>query len=81
VAWKALLSPTIREEIPMRVIQGTATDRRPSPLEEAYSHFRLDRQGLPVSPRTLGFYDDKIGGFLAWLRKEHTGSDASRTLK
>jgi integrase len=56
----------------MRVIQGTATDRRPTPLEEAYAHFRLDRQGLPVSPRTLGFYDDKIGGFLAWLRREHT---------
>jgi hypothetical protein len=45
----------------MKVIHGTATDRRPSPLEDAYLHFRLDRQGLPVSPRTLGFYDEKVG--------------------
>jgi hypothetical protein len=38
----------------MKVIQGIATDRRPSPLKDAYLHFRLDRQGLPVPPRTLG---------------------------
>ena len=55
----------------MKVIHATAMDRRPSPLQDAYMHFRLDRQGLPVSPRTLGFYDEKIGAFLAWLGQEH----------
>jgi hypothetical protein len=54
----------------MKVIHGTRTERRPSPLEDTYLHFRLDRQGLPVSPRTLGFYDEKVGAFLAWLAQE-----------
>lgn len=56
----------------MRIIHGTTTQRRPSPLEEVYAHFRLDRQGMPVAPRTLGFFDEKVGAFLAWLRREHS---------
>ena len=55
----------------MKVIQGAVAETRPSPLEDAYAHFRLDRQALPVSPRTLQFYDEKIGPFLGWLRLEH----------
>ena len=45
----------------LRVISGAAADRRTTPLEEAYAHFRLDRQGLPVSPATLRLYEHTIG--------------------
>jgi len=55
----------------MRVIQGTAAERRTTPLEEAYAHFRLDWQGLPVSPATLRLYEHTIGRFLRWVRVEH----------
>ena len=55
----------------MRVIQGAAAERRTTPLEEAYAHFRLDRQGLPVSPATLRLYEHTIGRFLRWVRSEH----------
>jgi site-specific recombinase XerD len=55
----------------LRVIQGTAVERRTTPLEEAYAHFRLDRQGLPVSPATLRLYEHTIGRFLRWVRTEH----------
>ncbi|HXM55740.1 MAG TPA: site-specific integrase [Candidatus Dormibacteraeota bacterium] len=55
----------------MRVISGLATERRTTPLEEAYAHFRLDRQGLPVSPATLRLYEHTIGRFLRWVRSEH----------
>jgi integrase len=49
----------------MRVIQGHAAERRTTPLEEAYAHFRLDRQGLPVSAATLRLYEHTIGRFPA----------------
>jgi integrase len=54
----------------LRVISGLAAERRTTPLEEAYAHFRLDRQGLPVSPATLRLYEHTIGRFLRWVRSE-----------
>ena len=36
-----------------------------------YTHFRLDRQGLPVSLATLRLYEHTIGRFLRWVRVEH----------
>ena len=53
----------------MRVISGTVSDRWTTPLEEAYAHFRLDRQGMPVSTATLRLYEHTIGRFLRWVRK------------
>jgi integrase len=54
----------------MRVIHGSAEPRRRSAIQAAYDEFRLDRQGELVSPRTLEYYDDRIGQFLAWLAEE-----------
>ena len=62
----------------MRVISGAIADRRTTPLEEAYGHFRLDRQGLPVSPATLRLYEPTIGRFLRRVREEHPGGAAVR---
>lgn len=53
----------------MRVLEGIA-GRRPTALEEAYQVFRLERQGNLVAPRTLEFYDRRIGELIAWLRSE-----------
>ena len=53
----------------MRVIHGTAPRPR-SALQAACDEFRLDRQGELVSPRTLEYYDDRIGQFLDWLAQE-----------
>lgn len=53
----------------MRVINGSAPRPR-SALRAAYEEFRLDRQGELVSPRTLEYYDDRIGQFLDWLAEE-----------
>ena len=53
----------------MRVIDGSAPRPR-SALRAAYEEFRLDRQGELVSPRTLEYYDDRIGQFLDWLAHE-----------
>ena len=61
----------VEGELQLRVIQGTVVERRTTPLEEAYAHFRLDRQGLPVSPATLRLYEHAIGRFLRWVRDEH----------
>ena len=55
----------------MRVIEGALNERRSTPLEEAYAHFRLDRQGMPVSPATLRLYEHTIGRFLRWLCEHH----------
>src|SRR5215471_18752491 len=43
-------------------------NRRPSPLEAAYDHFRLVLQGDLVSDRTLDHYDDMIQPFLSWAK-------------
>ena len=53
----------------MRVLEGIA-GRRPTALEEAYQVFRLERQGNLVAPRTLEFYDRRVGELIAWLRSE-----------
>ena len=53
----------------MRVIHGTAPRPR-SALQAAYDEFRLNQQGELVSPRTLEYYDDRIGQFLDWLAQE-----------
>jgi integrase len=55
----------------MKVIQGALQERRPTPIEEAYAHFRLDRQGMPVSAGTLRLYEHTVGRFLRWLRQQH----------
>src|SRR5215471_14049148 len=41
-------------------------NRRPSPLEAAYDHFRLVLQGDLVSDRTLDHYDGMVQPFLSW---------------
>ena len=38
-----------------------------SPLEAAYDHFRLERQGDLVSPATLEHYDAMVVPFLTWI--------------
>jgi len=55
----------------LRVIQGTAAERHATPLEEAYAHLRLDRQGMTVSPATLRLYEHTIGRFPRGVRAEH----------
>ena len=37
-------------------VQLTLEQSRPSPIEEAYQHFRLDRQAMLVSRKTLLLY-------------------------
>ena len=40
-------------------------------LEEAYQHFKLDRQAMPVARSTLNLYDWTIGAFLRWVSLMH----------
>ena len=40
------------------------------PPHNAYDHFRLERQGNRVSPKTLLTYDYHLGRFFDWLRRE-----------
>ena len=40
--------------------------RRQPPILAAYEHFRLDRQGMLVSPRTLEYYGGMVLPFLRW---------------
>jgi site-specific recombinase XerD len=44
--------------------------RRQPPIVAAYEHFRLDRQGMLVSPRTLEYYDGMVLPFLRWAEAE-----------
>ncbi|TMB88197.1 MAG: hypothetical protein E6J45_11630 [Chloroflexi bacterium] len=60
------------EATAMRVLDGTAV-RSPSQLQDAYELFRLERQGNLVTPRTLEFYDLRIGEFFAWLGRDAPG--------
>jgi integrase len=39
-------------------------------LDDAYAVFRLERQGNNVTPRTLEYYDQRIGEFIGWLGRE-----------
>jgi hypothetical protein len=58
----------------MRVIQGRLAESEPhraSAIEAAYQHFRLDKQGSLVSPKTLQHYEWTIRPFLRWLDEEH----------
>ena len=54
-----------RVRAPMTVLQGGVRERRRSPVEAAYEHFRLERQGNLVSPTTLQHYDDMVLPFIA----------------
>jgi site-specific recombinase XerD len=56
-----LMKPT------MSVLEGGAGKRVRAPLEAAYDHFRLERQGDFVSPATLEHYDAIVVPFLAWV--------------
>ena len=44
--------------------------RRQPPILAAYEHFRLDRQGMLVSPRTLEYYDGMVLPFLRWTEAD-----------
>jgi site-specific recombinase XerD len=58
----------------VRVIQGPLAETEPhrtSAIEVAYQHFRLDKQGSLVSPKTLQHYEWTIRPFLRWLDDEH----------
>jgi site-specific recombinase XerD len=58
----------------VRVIQGRLAETEPyrtSAIEAAYQHFRLDKQGSLVSPKTLQHYEWTIRPFLRWLNEEH----------
>src|SRR6202521_3771639 len=44
--------------------------RRQPPLVVGYAHFRLDRQGQLLSPKTVVYYDEKGLPFLRWLEAE-----------
>ena len=44
--------------------------RRQPPLVVGYEHFRLDRQGALLSPKTLQYYDQTVVPFLRWLEGE-----------
>jgi integrase len=44
--------------------------RRQPPILTAYEHFRLDRQGMLVSPRTLEYYDGMVLPFLRWVEAD-----------
>ncbi len=54
----------------VRVVDGggfAVPVRRQPPLVVGYEHFRLDRQGALLSPRTLHYYDETVLPFLRWL--------------
>jgi hypothetical protein len=44
--------------------------RRQPPILAAYEHFRLDRQGMLVSPKTLDYYDGMVLPFLRWAEAD-----------
>jgi len=47
--------------------------RRRPPIRTGYEHFRLERQGELVSPKTLEYYDGMVLPFLDWLVGEGVG--------
>ena len=53
----------------IRVLPGGVPSpvRRQPPLVAGYEHFRLERQGALLSPKTLGYYDGMVLPFLKWL--------------
>src|SRR4029077_15313275 len=44
--------------------------RRQPPILAAYEHFRLDRQGMLGSPRTLEYYDVMVLPVLKWAEAD-----------
>lgn len=61
------------EAVTMQLLQR-AQHRSLIPLEDAYQLFRLERQGNLVTPRTLEFYDLRVGEYIAWLGQTRTCS-------
>ena len=59
----------------MQVINGAIAKRHqssaPTPLIDAYAHFRLDRQSIPCSKATMLTYEYTLGAFLRWVAREH----------
>ncbi|MBV9101913.1 MAG: tyrosine-type recombinase/integrase [Candidatus Dormibacteraeota bacterium] len=53
----------------MRVLDGSKRHAR-TQLRDGYDVFRLERMGNNVSPRTLEYYDLRIGEFLDWIERE-----------
>jgi site-specific recombinase XerD len=56
----------------IRVLPGGVPSpaRRQPPLGAGYEHFRLERQGALLSPKTLQYYDGMVLPFLKWLDTE-----------
>ncbi len=57
----------------VRVVEGggyAMPVRRQPPLVVGYEHFRLDRQGQLLSPKTLIYYDETVLPLLRWLEAE-----------
>ncbi|HVC76991.1 MAG TPA: hypothetical protein VND96_10830 [Candidatus Micrarchaeaceae archaeon] len=59
----------------MQVVDSALARRHgstaPTPLLEAYAHFRLDRQAIPCSKATMLTYEYTLGAFLRWVAREH----------
>ena len=58
---------------PVRVVSDRGFEvpvRRQPPLVVGYEHFRLERQGALLSPKTLIYYDETVLPFLRWLEAE-----------
>ncbi len=66
----------------LRVIDGTATAVPPrrSAIAAAYDHFRLDRQGNLMSPKTLERYEWAFTVFSEWLESAHPEVHSFETL-
>ncbi len=62
--------PGVRRAV--RVLPGGVPSpaRRQPPLGAGYEHFRLERQGALLSPKTLEYYDGMVLPFLKWLDAE-----------
>jgi site-specific recombinase XerD len=56
----------------VRVVDGVfaVPVRRQPPLVVGYEHFRLDRQGALLSPKTLEYYDETVVPFLRWMEAD-----------
>src|SRR5260370_37183929 len=59
----------------MQVVNGALAKRHqssaPTPLMEAYAHFRLDRQAIPCSKAAMLTYEYTLGAFLRWVAGDH----------
>src|ERR1700681_3730036 len=59
----------------MQVVTGALAKSRqssaPTPLMDAYAHFRLDRQAIPCSKATMLTYEYTLGACMRWVAREH----------